>query len=393
MKKFLCLLLVCWMTLSLVACGEEEKSEKTVECPNCEADCAKNASFCPKCGEPLDDDEETSKDSNQGTTVKCPSCQKACDDDAEFCGKCGAQLISEVVCSSCGKKNDADNSFCSKCGGSLMGGGAQTVDTSAGTEDNNHGGNDTTVDENENETDDPKDTNPNEGIETEDSTVEEKDPSEIWLCVRSTVKQSGASWETTYDYYGRVISEKMLYYSTGDVVASWQTTYDEKGFPATFNNDFMGSKTTGTYVIETVDTPAGEKMAVKSQYNSNNQKIGEVIYTYDDQGRLIEEKVYGSAGQLSERKVYDDETGNHLFTYNASGVKLREFFYNEDGNCYAENAYSSTGELMNTIEITLDHNGNPSRQISTDVETSKQTESTYVYQTLERYRIEHNLVP
>lgn len=80
-----------------------EVVEKLV-CPNCGASVAKNAKFCPDCG-------QTMKPAKKA----CPVCGAEVGAKAKFCPECGANM-NERVCKDCGAKLKPNQKFCPECG-------------------------------------------------------------------------------------------------------------------------------------------------------------------------------------------------------------------------------------------------------------------------------------
>ncbi len=81
-----------------------------IQCPDCSADIAANARFCPLCGH------------QQVLLRKCSNCGKNLTPNAGFCSRCGQaaeQQKPEKVCPGCGLANLPDSMYCNSCGEKL----------------------------------------------------------------------------------------------------------------------------------------------------------------------------------------------------------------------------------------------------------------------------------
>ena len=73
---------------------------------------------------------------NKVEGITCPECDEECDADASFCPECGEKLNQTVECK-CGHENKAGSKFCSACGASLKGGNDKLDNDTNGDKENN----------------------------------------------------------------------------------------------------------------------------------------------------------------------------------------------------------------------------------------------------------------
>lgn len=88
--------------------NDAHNAEQSCECPKCGGKVAKNAKFCPLCGNKM----------NVENTVKCSVCHVDVDAGMKFCPNCGNKMAGQsfAQCSKCGTTVDAGIKFCPNCG-------------------------------------------------------------------------------------------------------------------------------------------------------------------------------------------------------------------------------------------------------------------------------------
>ncbi|MBT3319751.1 MAG: zinc-ribbon domain-containing protein [Clostridia bacterium] len=75
-----------------------------VKCPNCNANVAQGAKFCPECGTSM-----------AAPTVACVKCGRDIKQGVKFCPECGATQ-GAALCTKCGAALKPDAKFCPECG-------------------------------------------------------------------------------------------------------------------------------------------------------------------------------------------------------------------------------------------------------------------------------------
>ncbi len=101
---------------------ELDALDGTVSCPGCGKPIAKDAKFCPNCGQTVPQPEIPPV----GAATVCPTCGAALAAGAAFCASCGnrvggaetvnATVVANNVCPNCGATLAADAVFCAECG-------------------------------------------------------------------------------------------------------------------------------------------------------------------------------------------------------------------------------------------------------------------------------------
>lgn len=99
-----------------------------VKCPNCQAQIAANAEFCPQCGTQLKAQPQpgSAPDPRPQPQVRyrCPRCKTVLPANAGFCPSCGTKLrmpaaaapVAKQFCPACGAEIGAGARFCPVCG-------------------------------------------------------------------------------------------------------------------------------------------------------------------------------------------------------------------------------------------------------------------------------------
>lgn len=120
-------------------------------------------------------------------------------------------------------------------------------------------------------------------------------------------------------------------------------------------------------------------------YNSEGKRAGGYIYTYNEQGRVVDEifyedpdlnictyklvRSYNDRGLLMGGIYYNNAgeiIGKYSFTYDHKGQRIKEvyedethiFGYDDNGNRTSQAAYLPDGTLKNTTQISFDDKGN-----------------------------------
>ena len=100
----------------------------SAQCPQCQAEVAADAEFCPKCGTRVrmaTTEPAPAVSSAAQTTVRlrCPKCKTILPPEAGFCPTCGVKLkmpasapAAKQFCASCGAEMGASARFCPVCG-------------------------------------------------------------------------------------------------------------------------------------------------------------------------------------------------------------------------------------------------------------------------------------
>jgi RNA polymerase subunit RPABC4/transcription elongation factor Spt4 len=103
-------------------------STPTNQCPQCQAEVAADAEFCPKCGTRVrmvqTEPAPAASPAQQKTVrLRCPKCKTVLPADAGFCPTCGVKLkmpqsatAPKRFCASCGAEMGASARFCPVCG-------------------------------------------------------------------------------------------------------------------------------------------------------------------------------------------------------------------------------------------------------------------------------------
>jgi len=89
---------------------EQDSSQQSSSCPECQNTIPADAKFCPRCGHQV------------LVFGECANCGKNLAANAKFCSRCGhpAEEKPEAkFCSKCGGENLPDSMFCNKCGDKL----------------------------------------------------------------------------------------------------------------------------------------------------------------------------------------------------------------------------------------------------------------------------------
>jgi len=89
-------------------CGSVLDPESMIQCQKCNELNPKEAKFCVRCSESLEQKEKK---------ILCPKCKNENKSPAKFCIKCGTELDAEITfCQHCGSKNHIEAKFCISCG-------------------------------------------------------------------------------------------------------------------------------------------------------------------------------------------------------------------------------------------------------------------------------------
>lgn len=188
------------------------------------------------------------------------------------------------------------------------------------------------------------------------------------------------AYKYVYDENGNEILEKGYQKFEGDDFYTYSMqiryTYDEQGRLASrtnFNLDFNRVDFMLGGVYEYVYE--GDRLVQRNTYldEERTDKFEEVIYTYDDKGRLDEENYYSSffGGEMEfsngYKYVYDDQnrvveklsTMLDLMTYEIIEAGGEVYNYNEDGNIvewfkYSDSKDDPTQRELYTFDTTLE---------------------------------------
>ena len=104
---------------------ENEGSNMTIKCNNCNAEFSEETSFCTECGKPIENllkNTENLQDQN----VICPQCNAEISSELKFCEECGTKIEhihntnQETTCPKCYAELPPGTSFCTECGENIQ---------------------------------------------------------------------------------------------------------------------------------------------------------------------------------------------------------------------------------------------------------------------------------
>lgn len=191
--------------------------------------------------------------------------------------------------------------------------------------------------------------------------------------------------ETIYNSFGQPV--KMLHYRKTELDRINIYSYDRKGRlikdESTIPNDTV--EYINTYVYNKKNLLI-EDLGITSEINDSGKRIyhtdRKYKFKYDEKGNETEMLLCQDNNvELTTYKSIYDEKGNLIedYTYDDTDGKLsaKEIFtYDNNGNIIEINMYSSSGQV--TIKTTYDENGNPIEEISHD-KTSPLSKAIYKY--------------
>ena len=106
----------------------EAEAANPLTCDNCGAELKEGNSFCPKCGDKVETNDENS--------LKCENCGSPLSENTLFCETCGTKVntvkkVSNKVCPSCGAELEDCVTFCEECGTNVFTGEKNKQEVSA----------------------------------------------------------------------------------------------------------------------------------------------------------------------------------------------------------------------------------------------------------------------
>lgn len=152
--------------------------------------------------------------------------------------------------------------------------------------------------------------------------------------------RSQNSYAYEYDADGRTTRE-ITYKENGDVKSTREYTYDARG------NLVLSSFSDGTLSWQT--QYEYDEHGNQTKYSRDGKTT---FYTYDESGNRIEEAYYDEDGGLNSRSVYE---------YTSDGLLQKETSYDADGalNWQYENKYDGHGNLIEIASLFYSYDGEP----------------------------------
>lgn len=300
MKRFLALILIALLILSITACGDETPT--TTHSPSV-----------------------------------CSECQKECSQDASFCPSCGAHLLQKLICSKCNQENDPAAKFCSSCGNAFTSTNTDNSNTNNGNTDNDNTNSGNTDNGN---TDSGNTDNGNTDNGNNDAIIQD-----VWL----KTEETSSDFKTVYYYdsNGFLVAERMSYKSSGKFYSLTEYTNDDYGNPILEQITIATVSTLGSY-------NQYREITYTNQYDQNGNLISvtrngsyTTTYAYDANGNLILETK--SDGEKVE------------YEYDANGKLTSKSYISKTGNSYQKETYTynENGQLAKTILSELKDEAEP----------------------------------
>ncbi|MBS6397789.1 MAG: hypothetical protein KH452_11690 [Clostridiales bacterium] len=191
--------------------------------------------------------------------------------------------------------------------------------------------------------------------ETQESVSEEKSPAaldEPYVLIRETDTKLGTVTEYAYDENGDKVS-KTVKRPNETMLWEYTTEYQEDGSKLVTESQGILVETGEVFSLDTKEYEySSEVMLLRETLFTDGEKQMELLYEYDENGRLIRQN--GTGRDMTKEFEYD-ESGNLIkqidLGNNGEVEGWTTFEYDENGKEIMTHVFNSTGDEPNTYEL------------------------------------------